>query len=642
MAVPQTAPYGTWRSPITADLVTAGTISLEEAVLDGDDIYWSERRPFERGRSVIVRRTPDGQTHDLTPPPYNVRSRVHEYGGGAFTVVDGTVYFANFADQFLYRVDPGGEPRPVHAHPGFRFADCTPDRPRHRLIAVCEDHSREGGQPVNTLVALGMDGGPVETLVSGNDFYASPRLSPDGVRLAWLTWNHPNMPWDGTELWVGEIAADGRIEDARWVAGGPAESVFQPEWSPDGVLHFVSDRTGWWNLYRLEDGQAAALCPMAAEFGVPQWLFGRATYAMVAPTRIICAYTSQGSWQLASLDTATHTLTPIPTPYTAIDGIRGSAGQVVFSAGSPTQPTALLRLDLHDESCTVLRRSVELAVDPAYLSPARPVSFPTEDGLTAHGLFYPPVNGDCAAPAGERPPLIVLSHGGPTGTAPPTLNLAVQYWTSRGFAILDVNYGGSTGYGRPYRERLKGRWGIVDVDDCVNGALHLVGQGLADGARLIIRGGSAGGYTTLAALTFRNVFRAGVSLYGVGDLETLAADTHKFESRYLDGLVGPYPAARETYRSRSPIHYTEHLACPVIFFQGLDDKVVPPNQAEAMVAAVKAKGIPVAYVPFAGEGHGFRQAQNNRRALEAQLYFFGQVFGFTPADPVEPVAIANL
>jgi dipeptidyl aminopeptidase/acylaminoacyl peptidase len=643
----KTAPYGTWTSPITAEMVTAKALSLGAMMVDQTGIYWTEGRPAEGGRTVLVHRAPNGAIRDVTPAPLNVRSRVHEYGGGAFTVVDGTAFCTNFADQHLYRIDPGAEPRPVHAHPGLRFADCAADRTRGRLVAVCEDHSRGGAQPVNSLVALGMEGGPVFPLVEGNDFYASPRVSPDGTQLAWLTWNHPNMPWDGTELWVGTFGPGGAILNARCVAGGQAESIFQPEWAPDGSLCFASDRSGWWNLYRLPQrggtptDLAQPLHPMAAEFGLPQWSFGMATYVFASPDRIVCCYTSQGLWHLATLAPSTGAFTPIETPYTYITDMRAGEGQVVFLAGSPTEPTAIVAMDLATGARTVLRQAFDVAIDRAYLSAPRPVEFPTGNGLTAYGIYYAPTSPAYAAPAGEKPPLIVLSHGGPTAASAIALSLEHQFWTSRGFALLLVNYGGSTGYGRAYRERLNGTWGIVDVDDCAAGARHLAGQGLADPDRLIIRGGSAGGYTTLAALTFRDVFRAGASFFGVSDLETLATDTHKFESRYLDSLVGPYPAARGTYRSRSPIHYTERLSCPVIFFQGLEDKVVPPSQAETMVSVLEQKGLPVAYVPFEGEGHGFRRAENNRRALETQLDFFGKVFGFTPADAMEPVAIMN-
>jgi dipeptidyl aminopeptidase/acylaminoacyl peptidase len=503
---------------------------------------------------------------------------------------------------------------------------------------------------VNTLVSISLaNAEDIQVLASGSDFYASPRLSPDRSQLAWLTWNHPNMPWDGTQLWITEIKDDGSLGKAACVAGGVDESIFQPEWSPDGVLYFVSDRTGWWNLYRWHprldqegSGEVEPLCETAAEFGLPQWVFGMSTYGFESANRIICTYTQQGNWQLASLDLQTKQLEVIETPYTDISSVKVASGQAVFIAGSATELTAIVQMDLATGQIEVLRQSSELEVDVGYLSTPQAIAFPTENNLTAYAFFYPPQNQDYTAPTGEKPPLVVKSHGGPTAATSSAFNLRIQYWTSRGFAVLDVNYGGSTGYGRDYRQRLNDQWGIVDVDDCVNGAKYLVQQGLVDGERLAIAGGSAGGYTTLCALTFRDVFKAGASYYGVSDLEALATDTHKFEARYLDGLIGPYPERKDLYEARSPIHFTAQLSCPVIFFQGLEDKIVPPNQAQMMVEALKAKGLPVAYVAYEGEQHGFRRAENIKRTLDGEFYFYSRVFGFEPAEAVEPVAIDNL
>ncbi len=640
---PQVAPCGSWKSPITSDLIVSEMIGLGQIAFDGEDVYWIEMRPAEGGRYVVVQRTPYGRMADVTPPPFNARTRVHEYGGGAFVVSDRTVYFSNFTDQRLYRQDPGAQPRPITPEADLRHADGVVDRRRGRMICVREDHTTAGREVVNALVSLDLTGAQeAQVLVSGNNFYSSPRLSPDGSHLAWLTWNHPNMPWDGTELWVGELKADGSLGRTERVAGGVGESIFQPEWSPDGVLYFVSDRTGWWNLYRWRDGRAEYLVEMEAEFGKPQWVFGMSTYAFESADRIVCAYVRQGTWHLASLDTTTRTLEPIEIPYSEIDGLRAGPGWAVFRAGSPTEPTSIVRLDLATGHLEVLRRSSGVAIDAGYLSIPQAIEFPTEHGLTAHAFFYPPQNRDYITPPGEQPPLLVMSHGGPTSAAPSTLNLMIQYWTSRGIAILDVNYGGSTGYGRAYRQRLEGQWGVVDVDDCVNGARYLVERGEVDGERLAIRGGSAGGYTTLCALTFREVFDAGASYFGLSDLEAFVRDTHKFESRYLDRLIGPYPERRDLYQERSPIHFTDHLSCPVIFFQGLEDKVVTPNQAELMVEALRRKGLPVAYAPFEGEQHGFRRAENIKRALDAELYFYSRVFGFALADSVERVPIENL
>ena len=630
------ASYGTWTSPLTAARVTAGSLRLDHLVFDGDDLYWVEGRASEGGRYVIVRRSPDGGIADVTPEGFNARTRVHEYGGGAYAVHRGTVYFSNFSDQRVYRHAPGLAPEPL-TPPGCFYADYHVDRRRHdRLLCVREDHTRGDAEPINTIVSI--TAGAEAVLVAGADFYSDPGLSPDGSRMAWLQWNHPNMPWDGTELWTADVHADGSLGARRQIAGGASESIFQPEWSPDGRLFFVSDRSGFWNLYREPD---EPLYPMEADFGKPQWTFSAVTYAFVNASRLAVTYTKHGQWMLALLDLQTRALTPIDLRLEPSEGIRATPRELFVIGGSPSEPMAVARVDVHSHRVDILRSSSADRIDPAWISAAAPITFDS-NGLPVHAFYYAPRNRDVIAPDGERPPLLVLSHGGPTVATTDILDARIQFWTSRGFAVLDVNYGGSAGYGRAYRDRLKGNWGITDVADCVNGARHLVATGAADPDRLIIRGGSAGGYTTLAALTFHTTFKAGASYYGVSDIEVLARDTHKFESRYLDSLVGPYPAARELYRQRSPIHFTDRLSCALILFQGLDDKVVPPNQSEMMADAVRKKGLPVAYVPFEGEQHGFRKAENIIRSLEAELYFYGAVFGFTPADRIEPVVIDNL
>ena len=638
-------PYGSWKSPITADLIVAGAVRLGQIELDGDDVYWVEGRPLDGARNVIVRRTADGETSDVTPPPFSVRTRAHEYGGASFAVADGVLFFSNFADQRVYRQEPGSQPLPLTPATDLRYADGVVDPSRGRMVSVREDHTAAGQEAVNTLVSLDLEeGGAGDVLASGNDFYSSPALSRDGARLAWLTWNHPNMPWDGTELWVADLRGDGSVAIQRRVAGGAGQSVFQPEWSPDGTLYFVSDRSGWWNLYRLLGDEAEHLTPMEAEFGAPQWAFGTRTYAFESERRIICQYSQRGMWYFASLDTGTLELLPIDTPYTEMSrgDIKASPGRVVFGAGSASEPSAIVLLDPDTGQTETLRRETEVAVDPGYLSTPEAFELPTDGGLTAHAFYYPARNMHYDGPEFEKPPLLVVSHGGPTGAAVTSLNMSYQFWTSRGIAVLDVNYGGSTGFGTEYRRRLNGRWGIVDVADCVNAAQFLVRRGDVDGDRLIIRGSSAGGFTTLAALTFRDVFKVGASYYGVSDLEALALETHKFESRYLDSMIGPYPERRNLYLERSPIHHTDLLSCPIILFQGLDDKIVLPNQAELMAKALMKKGLPVAYVPFEGEQHGFRKAENIKRALGAELYFYSRILGFELADPVEPVEIDNI
>ena len=647
MAQPHVAPYGSWKSPITSDLIVSATVGLGQIVLEGADAYWIEMRPSEGGRNCVVRRAPDGTISDVTPQGFNARTRVHEYGGGDFAVRGGAVYFANFADQRVYRQpNATAPPEPLTPEGKFRYSDFFVDAARGLLYAVREDHTDEGREAVNTIVTLSLEGANEDggrVIASGNDFYSTPRVSPDGKQFAWLTWNHPNMPWDGCELWVGDLNADGTVGDSRRVAGGPEESIFQPEWSPSGTLYFVSDRNNWWNVYRLsEDGSAEVVHETEAEFGLPQWVFAMSTYAFASEDLIVCAYARRGDWSLGLLDARSKTLEQLELPYTDITYVRADASRAVFRAGSPTVRAAVVELDLKTRATKVLRRASEAAVNPAYVSVPRAVEFPTEGGRTAHAFYYPPRNQDFDAPGGERPPLLVKCHGGPTSAASSTLRLETQYWTSRGIAVLDVNYGGSTGYGREYRLRLGGEWGVVDVDDCVNGAKHLIEQGEVDAARCVITGGSAGGYTTLNALTFRDTFRAGASHFGIGDLTVFVGDTHKFESRYLERLIGPYPEKKDLYYERSSINFTEQLSCPVIFFQGLEDKIVPPNQAELMVEALRKKRLPVAYVAFEGEQHGFRKAENIKRALDGELYFYSRIFGFPLADPVEPVEIENL
>jgi dipeptidyl aminopeptidase/acylaminoacyl peptidase len=557
-------------------------------------------------------------------------------------VQDGVLYFSQFDDQRLYRLQQSERlPQPLTPAGAWRYADGIMDGWHRRLFCVREDHTQSDREPVNTLVSID-ETGDVMILAAGHDFFSSPTLSPDGARLAWLTWDHPNMPWDGTELWLATLEPDGSLADVQKVAGGRDESVFQPQWGPDGRLYFVSDRTGWWNLYRWEQGDQTALYPMAAEFGSPQWVFGKSTYGFASPDQLVCTYAHQGTSYLATLDLCTLKLVEIPTPYSSIHSLKVADGVAVFIGGSATTPSELVRLDLQTQVRTVLQRSMELSIPAGYLSAPQAIEFPTDNGLTAYGLYYPPQNQDFPAPADERPPLLVKSHGGPTASTSSELNLRIQYWTSRGFAVLDVDYGGSTGYGRDYRQRLNGNWGIVDVADCVNGAKYLVEQGLVDANRLVIAGGSAGGYTTLCALTFYDLFKAGASYYGVSDLEALATDTHKFESRYMDTMIGPYPQCQSVYYERSPIHFVKRLSCPIIFFQGDEDKVVPPNQAEMMVNALRQKGVPVAYVLYKGEQHGFRKAENIKRTLDGEFYFYSRVFGFQPADEIEPVSIDNL
>ncbi len=638
-----TAPYGSWHSPITAEMIAGRSLGLSYPCFDGDVLYWLEGRPLEQGRSVIVRRDADGSVHDVTPAGFNTRTLVHEYGGGSYLVAQGMVFFSNYSDQRLYRQDDYGRAAPQALTPEqpMRYADAMYDSSRRRLICVCEQHS-EGQEARNFIGAVPIDGGQVVELAGGRDFVACPRLSPDGKTLAWMAWDHPNMPWDAAELWIAQVHDDGMLSAARRIAGGIGDSVCQPEWSPAGLLHFVAERSGWWNLYRWQADTARALCPMQAEFGQPHWVFGVSTYGFSDNAQLISAYCEQGVWKLGRLSAEGGTLEAIEQPYTSIGLVQVQGQRVVYVGGAASLPAAIVMLDLSSATHEALRENTDLEIDPGYFSAPEVIEFPSEGGRTAYGFFYAPRNPEYGAPKGEKPPLVVKSHGGPTSASSASLKLGIQYYTSRGIAVLDVNYGGSTGYGREYRERLDGQWGVVDVDDCGNGARFLAQQGRVDAKRMSITGGSAGGYTTLCALAFRDVFQAGASHFGVADPEMLAQDTHKFESRYLDRLIGPYPERRDLYLERSPIHHVAGLECPVIFFQGLEDKVVPPNQAELMVDALRKKGIPVAYLPFEGEQHGFRKAENIIRTLEAELAFFGQVFGFTPADTIPAVKIENM
>jgi dipeptidyl aminopeptidase/acylaminoacyl peptidase len=627
--------YGTWTSPITAAMVAAGALRLGSVALDAEDVYWIEGRPHEGGRNVLVKRTGDRSIADVTPPDANVRTRVHEYGAGAYAVSRGIVYYANFADQRWYRLEPGGIPEPITPAGNWFYADACVDELRRRLILVREDHTDRAHEAKTTIVRVPLAGpqSAGETIVTGHDFYATPRLSPDGSRLSWLAWRHPNMPWDGTELWIADVMEDGTIERPRHVTGDSTDAIFQPGWSADNTLYFVSDRTGWWNLHRLRNDRIEPVHDMSADVGRPQWQLGMSTWAFADPSRLVVAYQLLGRWRLGILHLRTNVFTTLPVDLEPGENIAATATHAVVVGGSTTAPDALVRVDLSTAAVETIRVVSELTIDVAYLSAPQAIEFPAGDGLTAYAFHYPPRNPDYAASGSERPPLIVISHGGPTASTSARLNLEVQFWTSRGFAVVDVNYGGSSGYGRAYRRRLNGQWGVIDVADCVHAVEHLVAASQADSDRVVIRGRSAGGYTALAALTFRpDVFKAGASYYGVSDLEALMQETHKFESRYLERLIGPFPAARDLYRARSPFRLVDRLTRPVIFFQGLDDQVVPPNQSQTMAEAMRQRGVDVALLTFEGEQHGFRRSETIIRCLEAELTFYRTVLHLSIAD----------
>ena len=631
------APYGEWPSPITAELVVAAAVSLGEVMLDGPDVYWSELRPEGGGRVHVVRRTPDGRSHDLLPDGFSARTRVHEYGGGAWFVDGGWLWFANWGDQRIYRlpVDGDGEPEPITPKPpapaAYRFADM---RRLHGFLVCVRERHDTGGEAVNEIVAVPIDGSDQpQVLVTGPDFVANPRLSPSGQQLVWIEWDHPAMPWDATRLRAAaiEVRDDAvLLGDVVTVAGGSGESVIQPVFRRDGELHFLSDRNGWWNAFSVgPDGEVTAATSIDSEIGTPQWVFGMSRYGFLADGRMVFAHTTRGLDHLAvrELD---GTITEVDLPYTEIASLAVRPTTAVFVAAAFDREPVVVEVGVEGGEAELLRPARDLELDPAWFSTARAVSFPSgpAGSRTAHALYYPPVNPEVHPPIDGAPPLLVMIHGGPTGMARARLDLAKQYWTSRGFAVVDVNYSGSTGFGRAYRELLKGRWGVVDVEDCVAAATWLADEGLADRDRLCIRGGSAGGFTVLAALVQTDIFAAGSNAYGVADLSALADETHKFESRYLDGLVGPYPAAKQIYDERSPINHVDRLRTPLIVFQGLDDEIVPPNQSEMVVDALRRNGVPVEYHAFEDEQHGFRRAETVIAVLEAELAFYARVLGF--------------
>lgn len=639
MTTKQKAAFGSWESPITTDLMLSDSVGLGEISIFEDAIYWIEMRPQESGRYVVVKQTPDGQQIDVIPPDFNARSRVHEYGGGSYLVTEQGLVFTNFSDQALYLIDSNNDCHKLTKQRDCRYADMVYDQNHDRLICVREDHSDKAKEAVNTVVAVPLKGdGDEKCLVEGADFYSNPRISHDGKQLCWISWQHPNMPWDNTSLFIAHINSAGLLEQQNLVAGGNKnEAVCQPSWSPDGDLYFVSDRNNWWNLYRQTDNGIECLIELEAEFAVPQWSFRNCNYDFIDKESVLAIYRQQGLAYIGLINLSEKTLETLSLPYTDIESLVCNQNTTYFLAASPTEFSSVIEYDIKQRDYSVLRKANSLSLDQDYITIGEALSFPVDKENKAYAFFYRPKNKGFIGLDDEKPPLIVISHGGPTGESHNGLKMVAQFFTSRGFAVLDVNYGGSSGHGRAYRQRLNGEWGIVDVNDCSQAARYVADQGWVDIERLAIRGGSAGGFTTLAALAFTDVFKAGASHYGVSDLEALAKETHKFESRYLDSLIGAYPEEQELYKARSPVNAVDKLSCPVIFFQGLEDKIVLPNQAEMMVDALKEKGIPVAYLAYEGEQHGFRQAKNIKRTLEAELYFYSTVFNFECADKIEPV-----
>lgn len=669
MTTKQALPYGAWPSTITSQTLTQGLSQLNEPKLVDGSCYWLESNPENKGRTIIMCKDPSGKIIAVTPRTMNVRTRIHEYGGGSYCIHDNYAYFTNDSDQRIYRctlpntlaspdktVDKrleglssgcniAGQPEALSPEGAYRYADFCIDEQRQQLICVCEIHKETSQEPENCIVALQLDGSSTsafKVLISGNDFYSNPRIAPGGDYISWLTWCHPNMPWDASECWLAQISAEGLIHKRVKVAGGEidigietpedksitGESIFQPQWSPNGELFFVSDRSNWWNLerYNPSSNTREKIHTMEAEFATPQWVFGMSTYSFLDRVNVFCCYTQNGRWYAAIINLLTYHLKTLDLPYSSMRSVNADdvGASAIFIASDFDQLDSIVRW--HDHQLQTIRTSGELAIAASEFSKPLATSFYNDKTQEVHGFYYAPHNSQYTAPSASKPPLLVMCHGGPTGATNSALNLKIQYWTSRGFAVFDINYSGSTGYGRSYRDRLKAQWGLVDVEDICAGAAFISAQGLADPEKLAVRGSSAGGYSVLAALTFKNTFKAGASLYGIGDLSLLASDTHKFESRYLDQLIGPYPETKALYAERSPINSVEQLNCPVIFLQGLEDKVVPPNQAETMVISLYEQGIPVAYVTFKNEGHGFRQADNIQCAIDSEYAFYADVF----------------
>jgi dipeptidyl aminopeptidase/acylaminoacyl peptidase len=650
MAPARELPCGTWPSPLTPALAATATVSLAHPGAVDGRLVWVEGRPLERGRSVLMVRGPTGEASEVLDTGADVRSRVHEYGGLPWAAVGDRLVFAQFDDQRL-RVRAADGSVTLLTPPGCRYADGAAAPDGRTLVCVREDH-RGAGEPANSVVAVDIDtpGDAGRVLYGDSDFVAAPRLSADGRRLALLAWDHPAMPWDATRLLVAD-RVDGIPVAWQQVAGGAAESVLDPQWDADGTLYFLSDRSGWWNLYRWHGDPVEPVTMLDAEIGAPLWQLGQRWYALTGDGRALLRISRHATDMLAVLDLASGALRQLRLPFVeyASPGLLDATTGFALALAAD-RPPALITFDLRPDTpgpvYEVVRAAGEAPLPPKAVSRAQAIEFPTAPGpddqpRTAHAWFYPPRLPGYSPPPGEAPPLLVLLHGGPTSCAGRGLRVSVQFWTTRGYAVVDVNYGGSSGYGRAYRERLRGQWGVVDLQDAVAAVDFLVARGQVDGRRAVIRGGSAGGFTVLSALAFTTRFAAGINYFGVADLETLAADTHKFESRYLDGLVAPLPAGREVYRARSPVHHMAGCRAALITFQGSDDRAVPPQQSRAIVDAARAAGCPVAYLEFEGEGHGFRQGPNIVRALQAELAFLGRVFGYTPAEVLPPLTMSS-
>ncbi|MFC2065266.1 alpha/beta hydrolase family protein [Chloroflexota bacterium] len=635
-------PYGSWKSPITTEMVAANSININEIKCDGDSVYWLENRPEESGRTVIMQYSSDGEVKNILPAGFNVRNRVHEYGGGSYTVFEGNLYFCNYEDQRIYSMKPGGEPEAITPAGKLRYADLEFDSVRQRIICVCEEHDQDENKVINSIVSISLDKDrSMETLIFGNDFYSNPRIGPDGSKMCWLAWDHPNMPWDGCELWMGSFDENGTINKPACLVGSKDESIFQPEWSPSGSLHFISDRSGWWNPYCYKEEEIIQLFEQEAEYGLPQWVFGLSTYGFSGDSKLVCSINLSGKSELILLDSEQTKTATIDRSYCGYSSIEVCDHLLYFVGYSEDHPAELVCLNLETSKKSIIQKTSALKLDDEDISIPTEIRFPSMNQLS-YGNYYSPKNAAIKGSADEKPPLIVMIHGGPTLSTSMSLSMKIQYWTSRGFAVLDVNYSGSTGYGRTYRQRLNGQWGVLDVEDCINGANHLAEKELVDNKRMSISGGSAGGFTALCALTFHDVFSAGVSRYGISSLKILASDDHKFESHYLESLVGPYNESEDLLIERSPINFIHNISVPILIMQGSEDKVVPQSQSDELFHILKKKQLPVAYVLFEGEQHGFRKAETISRALEIEFYFYSQLFGFALPENIPPIKIWNM
>jgi len=640
----KTLPYGSWPSPISAASVVAGGRGLGSLSFDGGYLYWLESRPEEGGRNTLMRWRTGEEPQELLSAPWNVRTRVQEYGGRSVLVVDGTVWFSNFEDQRLYRMKPGEKPEPFTPEADLRYAGCMMDATRQRLICVREDH-RVLGEPRNALVALPLEGGSEgKVLFDKSDFVSAVSVSADGSHIAFTSWRHPNMPWDNTSLWSAAFNEQGQLTNLTAHNEAVGESVINPQWGKDNQLYAISDRDNWWKIYTVSNKKFTAIESgiEQAEIGGPEWSIGKNYYFLLDNGSILAEVMKGGVEHAVIINPKKASSESLGLNSAAISGMLPVGDRLFVINATTDEPAALVETSFQGGTPTVIRRSGEFKPGATWVPKYQLVSFPSGGGATAHGIYLPPTNPNVSGPEGATPPLIVKVHGGPTGVAQPAFKAAYLFWTSRGFAILDLNYRGSTGFGRDYRRSLYGQWGVADVEDAVAAASWLAKQGLADPERLLISGGSAGGYTTLAAHAFHDAFAAGASYYGISDLEALAGDTHKFESRYLDQVIGPYPERKDLYQARSPINHLDGFSAPLILLQGLDDPVVPPNQSEMIFEALKSKGVPTAYIAFEGESHGFRKAENQIRSLEAELYFYSKVLNFETADDLPKVEIVGL